>query len=91
MSAVGCEQTKHLLTPCSEEDWVKFRRSLTQKIQEKEARSEKSKKRSDALRDTAQLPPNSMRTRCVVNGLLVSCSLETGVGPKIRPGWVDVL
>ena len=44
----------------------------------------------DAFRDTPRLPLNPMCTRCAVNRLLGSCSLETGVGPKIRPGWVDV-
>ena len=31
----------------------------------------------DAFRDTPRLPLNPMCTRCAVNQLLVSCSLET--------------
>ena len=43
-------------------------------------RSMKREARSNAFRDTPHLPLNPMCTRCAVNGLVVSCSLETVEG-----------
>ena len=40
----------------------------------------------DAFRDTPRLPLNPMCTRCAVNQLLVSCSLETGWGQRSDRG-----
>ena len=51
-------------------------------------RSMKGEARSNAFRDTPHLPLNPMCTRCAVNGLVVSCSLETVEGKdQVGVGW----